>query len=247
MDYQKRIYEQYASVCRSSGGVFNEKEAMRYAAGFSRYFDGWLPPEKNANILDLACGSGRTLYFLKKKGYSNICGVDISEEQVALARQVTNNVTVGNVLEFLTGKQSKYDLIFAQDIVEHLTKNEVFDMLEACQNALAPGGRLILSSPNAESPMFGFRRYGDFTHEICITPSAVSHVLKIVGFDQVTFREIGPYSHGIVSGIRTVLWAILRWFLKLYNLIEIGHPGSGICTRDFLISAVKPSREGGDV
>ena len=244
MDYKKRIYKQYASSCKGDGEVFDEKAARRYVAAFSHYLQGWLPTQKDSTILDLACGSGRTLFLLKEKGYSNISGMDISAQQVALARQVTNDVTEGNVLGFLGKTKNKYNLIFAQDIIEHLAKNEVFDILDACHAALSPGGRLILSTPNAESPMCGTRRWGDFTHEIGFTPQALSQILDITGFQQVASREMGPYCHGVISGIRTILWKGLRRIVMFYNMVEIGHRGSGIYTRDFLISVIKPVKEG---
>jgi len=75
MDYRQRIYEKYASVCKARGAVFDENEAVRYAQRFSRRLDGWLPSQKDAEVLDLAYGSGRTLYLLKAAGYANILGV----------------------------------------------------------------------------------------------------------------------------------------------------------------------------
>ncbi len=242
MDYRSRIYDRYASVCKRSGRVFSQEEAGKYARALSRYTIGWLPKNKDAKILDLACGSGRTLYFLKSKGYYNISGVDISGEQVELARQVTDKVTRRDILEYLAGRTEEYDLILAQDIIEHLTKDEAFEMLEACHNALRPSGRLILSSPNAESPMFGYRRYGDITHEICFTPDTLGQLLEICNFEGICFREIGPYVHGFVSAVRTVLWACFRGLIMFYNLVEIGHSASGVYTRDFLISGTKPCR-----
>ena len=240
--YLKRIYDQYASVCKGNCEVFDTAGARRYTAAFSRYFRDWLPAQRDVKILDLACGSGRTLFLLKEMGYSSITGVDISAEQVTLARQVTSNVSQGDVLGFLDGSNAAYGLIIAQDIVEHLTKDELFDLLDACFAALAPGGRLILSSPNAESPMFAYRRYGDPTHEICFTPPALAHVLTIVGFGQISSREIGPHCHGGVSCARSILWWMLRRLVMFWNLVEIGNAGSGVYTRDFLISAVKPRK-----
>ena len=206
MDYRNRIYERYASICKRSGQTFSEKNAGEYARALSRYFDGWLPESKNAKIVDLACGSGRTLYFLKSQGYTNISGVDISGEQVELARQVIPNVAQKDIFEYLDGRVEEYDLILAQDIIEHLTKNEAFKMLDSCHNALKPSGRLILSSPNAESPMFGHRRYGDLTHNICFTPDTLGQLIELYEFEGICSREIGPYAHGFVSVVRTVLW-----------------------------------------
>lgn len=241
LNYRDRIYQRYASVCKEQGSVFDVAGARKYASAFSHYLNGWLPAHRNARILDLACGSGRTLFLLKQEGYTDISGVDISPEQVALASQVTPDVFQGNGLDFLADKPRRYELIIAQDIIEHLNKDELFAMLDACHNALTAEGRLILSTPNAESPMFGCRRYGDLTHESCFTASSLAHALAICGFEEVAAREICPYFHGCASGARVLLWWILRRLVMFYNMIEIGHAGSGICSRDFLMSAVKPS------
>ncbi len=242
LDYRTRIYEKYASVFKGDNVEFNTEAAERYGAAFSRYLVGWLPEKKDAAILDLACGSGRMLYLLKQKGYTNLAGVDLSAEQVALARQITDNVAEGDIFGFLAAGKNKYDLIFAQDIIEHVSKDDALNLLDACHAALVPGGRLILSTPNAESPACNFRRYGDFTHEICFTPPALGKIMELTGFEQVASREDGPYCHGVISGIRVLLWEVLRGAIMFYNLVEVGHTGSKICTRDFLISAIKPSK-----
>jgi|SaaInl7_200m_RNA_FD_contig_71_298498_length_1446_multi_6_in_0_out_0_2 SAM-dependent methyltransferase len=245
MNYRERIYERYSSVCKKTGSVFSETEARKYADVYSRRLDGWLPQQKDAKILDLGCGSGRMLFFLSKAGYSYVSGVDFSEEQVLLARQVTDNVAQGDFFEFIRGKIEEYDLILAQNIIEHLSKDGAFELLDSCLRALRPGGRLILSTPNAESPMFSSRRYGDFTHEICFTPPMLGQILEIVGFEGIALREMGPYCHGLISGIRRFLWSLIRRLIQLYNLVEVGHSASGVYTRDFLISGVKPPQHEG--
>lgn len=239
MGYRERIYAQYASVCKKTGSVFSETEANKYAALYSRRLAGWLPRQKDAKILDLGCGSGKMLFCLRKNGYSNVSGVDISSEQVELARQVNSNVTLGDVFEFIEGKAAEYDLILAQNIIEHLTKDSAFELLDSCFRALKPGGRLILSTPNADSPMFGSRRYGDFTHEICFTPAVLGQILELVGFEEIAAREMTSNIHGLVSGVRVILWAFLRRLIQFYNLVEIGHSASGVYTRDFLISGIR--------
>lgn len=41
----------------------------------------------NDNILDVACGAGRTTYGMYKLGYKNIVGIDFSKEMINSARQ----------------------------------------------------------------------------------------------------------------------------------------------------------------
>ena len=57
--------------------------------------------------------------------------MDISPDQVALSRQVTSNVTQGNVIEFLEANPGQFDLITGFDIVEHFYKDEALRFLDA--------------------------------------------------------------------------------------------------------------------
>lgn len=239
MEYRARVYERYASAIKGSAGQFDPLAAQRWAAAFRHYLRGWLPQDRSARIADLACGDGRLLYLLQKAGYTAVLGVDISPEQTALAKQVHDRVEQADVLEFLGDREGQFDMVFGLDIIEHLTKDEALRFLELAHRALAPGGRLVLSTPNAASPFGAARRYGDFTHEIAFSPASLAGVCRVVGFERFETRELGPYPHGGLSLARCVLWRILRLLLVFYNYVEIGIPGDGALTRDFLISAEK--------
>jgi 2-polyprenyl-3-methyl-5-hydroxy-6-metoxy-1,4-benzoquinol methylase len=93
-------------------------------------------------------------------------------------------------------RQDTFDLITGFDVIEHLHKPEVLRFLDAAFRALRPGGRLVLQTPNADSPWGTMHRYNDFTHEVCFNPNALSRLLKLAGFDQVEAREAGPVSFG---------------------------------------------------
>lgn len=53
---------------------------------------------KDAKILDIGCGGGRTTINLYKKGWNNIKGIDLSEKLIETAQK--------------TVKENKYDIIF---------------------------------------------------------------------------------------------------------------------------------------
>ena len=239
IDYRQRIYSKYASCFQDSKQTFDVTAANKWGTAYDSYLKGWLPSQKNANILEIACGSGRLLHFFKARKYTNITGVDISPEQILLAQQVTNMVVQGDAIEFLKAKNNEYDLIIGLDIIEHFTKNETFCFLDACFNALKPNGRIILQTCNADSPWGLMHRYGDFTHEVCFNPNSLGRILELVGFQHAESREARPVVHGFASAIRFMIWRSIRMFLKIWNLVETGSSGSGVFTRIFLISAHK--------
>lgn len=130
----------------------------------------------------MACGQGNLLHFLKKRDSNNISGVDVSPEQVALARQVVPTTYEANILEFLEAHAGEYDFIVGLDIVEHFSKDEVLRFMDGCRTALKPGGRLVLQTPSAESPWAAHLRYGDFTHEVSFQSNSTLGSYVYVGF-----------------------------------------------------------------
>jgi cyclopropane fatty-acyl-phospholipid synthase-like methyltransferase len=241
-DYRTRIYARYASNFQDTGTTFDVHAAWHWGKAYRYYLRNWLPANKESIILDVACGGGKLLYFYQRMGFKHISGVDISSEQVQLARQVTPAVTEASVLNFLESKSDTYDLISGLDIIEHFYKPEVLNFLDLCVRSLKTGGRLVLQVPNAESPWGASLRYGDFTHELGFTPNSLIGLLTLSGFTNIKVREVGPvpFGHSFLSTLRHLIWQTIRAVLKGWNLAETGNSGCTIITRVFLISGVKP-------
>jgi 2-polyprenyl-3-methyl-5-hydroxy-6-metoxy-1,4-benzoquinol methylase len=240
-NYRDRIYENYASNFQDLAPQFDIAASRTWGRAYRHYLRHWLPGSRDATILDVACGGGRLLHFLKEQGYRRLEGVDLSPEQVAIARQVIPDVVKGNAIEFLDHHANEFDLITGLDIVEHLCKAEVIQFLDAAFRALRKDGRLVLQTPNADSPWGTMHRYNDFTHEVCFNANALGRLLKLVGFNQVESREMGPvpFSHSLASTVRAGIWQCFRLVFKIWSVAELGSAGSGVFTRVFLISGVK--------
>ena len=179
------------------------------------------------------------LRHLADCGYRNLSGVDLSGEQVAISRQVIGDVEEADATAYLKAREGTFDLILALDLLEHMTREEGVQFLKACFGALRTGGRLVIQTPNPESPRAGGVVFGDVTHEQAIAPSALAGFLRFCGFEGIRMREAGPAPHGIVSACRWLLWQALRLGPMLANMIETGGPGSGICTRVYFATGLK--------
>ncbi|HOQ47995.1 MAG TPA: methyltransferase domain-containing protein [Bryobacteraceae bacterium] len=244
-DYRARIYERYASNFQSAPEVFDRLAARRWGRSYRYYLRGWLPSSRDARILDVACGGGKLLQFFIDAGYRDVHGIDLSSEQVMLARQVTPHVVQANALDFLADHPARFDLITGLDIIEHFRKEEILTFLDLCYAALKPGGRLVLQTPNAESPWSMHYRYGDLTHELAFNPNALTRLLSLVGFTATEARETGPvpWGYSTPSTLRWLAWQLIRAGLKLWNLAETGDAGSGVLTRVFLVCATRGTQE----
>lgn len=240
--YRARLYENYGAAMQSAPEQFDEAAASRWGKAYDWYLRAWLPASKDARIVDLACGYGRLLHFFCERGYRNIAGVDISPDQVRRARQVVPEVHEANVLDFLESHPRQFDLVTALDLIEHLDKDEALRFVAACFSALKPGGRLVLQTPNADSPFGMASRYNDLTHEICFNPNALARLLALHGFAAIEARELGPvpWGYSFASSARWCVWQAIRIGLKLWNLAETGATGR-VLTRNFVVGAVRPS------
>lgn len=241
MSYKDELYKAYVnSHIRHRKGVGSAADFRRRARAYQRIFGAHLPSDnKAAKIMDLGCGPGSIVWWLREGGYADVAGIDISQEQVDIARGLgLSSVVQGDIFEFLRIEGAEYDVLFARDVLEHLDKESAYHFVKLSLARLKPGGRLILQVPNAESPFFGRIRYGDFTHELAFTPSSVAQIGYAVGFDKIQVFPIRPVPIGVRSAIRRFFWFFVEAGLKW--LIRLESPGAGsVVTTNLLVVAVK--------
>jgi cyclopropane fatty-acyl-phospholipid synthase-like methyltransferase len=117
-----------------------------------------IPQDRNQVIVDLGCGSGAYLYFLRERGYTDLRGVDISTEQVDLAHKLGLMSVERNSIEAYAASLPNHsvDVILLMDVLEHMGRQEIFFLLDNVIRILKPGGRCLLHVPNAEG-LFGMR------------------------------------------------------------------------------------------
>jgi cyclopropane fatty-acyl-phospholipid synthase-like methyltransferase len=215
-EWRKRLFESYRSTMDEAS------ETGRNGARF-RSFLKTLPERRDASIVDLGCGSGDLISFVKQRGYTNVIGVDVSREQVQLAHDRGRyEVRLADINEFLRDREGQFDRVFLIDTLEHVAKPDILGLLDALHSALGSDGVAVIQVPNGEG-LFGMRvRYGDFTHETCFTPRSIRQVLLATGFRQVQTFEIRPVVHGVRSLLRRVAWEAFTLFPRLLMIVETG-------------------------
>ncbi|MCI5208315.1 MAG: class I SAM-dependent methyltransferase, partial [Candidatus Electrothrix sp. ATG2] len=138
--------------------------ARKYKWNYQRFFSS-LP--KNVRILDVGCGLGQFLFYLRKEGFQHLTGIDISQSQVDLALQMQPKVDfrrIEDTCRFLNQRQGRYDVITLNDVTEHLELEDNILLLKAIHNALNQGGKIIIKTVNAAFPLGSSTRYADLTH-----------------------------------------------------------------------------------
>lgn len=199
-------YSHYTSTS-SLAGVDEAATVAWSCAYFSANFSKLLPPSKRANILDIGCGYGKNLKALAKMGYERSFGIDISEEQIFYAKNKLGlqNVELADALIWLAGRKQQFDVVLVLDVLEHLPLDCLLLLGEHIYAALKPGGTIIVQVPNGMSPLNPFT-YGDLTHMRAFTPQSLQQLFLITGFTPGEYYEARGPVHGVLSGIKCIVW-----------------------------------------
>ena len=111
-----------------------------YRYGFASRF------VKGKRVLDVACGEGYGAAALQRAGAAHVIGVDLSETVCIHAREKYGlDARSGSGEEIPIGDGS-VDVVVSFETIEHVP--DPLRFLDECVRVLAPGGRLIISTPN---------------------------------------------------------------------------------------------------
>lgn len=238
MENNLDVYKNYTSTIMLANQ--DEDALTRWSIGYFRaLLAPHLPQDRGARILEIGCGYGRNIIALQKLGYTNVRGIDISEEQIEYAAQRLGlaNVAVEDAISGLAGQVKVYDVILLLDVLEHLELDYSVKLLKLIKSALRPRGVLLIQVPNALAPLSP-NRYGDVTHLRAYTPSSMAQHLRMGGFIEIAHFELPPYIHGIASLIRRGLWAsVVKPLIGVFMLIANSNRMGGIYTTNLLTVA----------
>jgi SAM-dependent methyltransferase len=169
---------------------------------YARRLGRFLPRRLDATCLDLPCGYGNFLYFLRAAGYVNSVGYDRDPEQVRLAQLLGLPARNGDAFDVLSGGGDGWDCISSIDFLEHLTRDDALAFLGLCRRRLAPGGVLIVRTPSADGPFGAHDRYADLTHQWAMTATVLRTVLQMSGFESIAILDERPQPYNAVNLVR---------------------------------------------
>ncbi len=223
------VYSMYLEYLKSTNRVNLSKLRKSYDAIYFWMKDHLkkdLPKKMDSRILVIACGIGHEVYALSRMGYKNVLGIDISEEQLEVARNNGLNCIKADVFEYLKNNNEKFDVIVAFSLIEHFKINKAFELLKLCYNNLYNDGILILKTPNLNNPLALKWIYGDITHEVAFNDTSLTQLLIAAGFEKIKFKNVKSFGKfddkftkrvlkTFMAGIVNLTWNIIKLFYWL--------------------------------
>lgn len=158
-------------------------------------------PLAGRSAVDVGCGAGLLTEPLARMG-ARATGVDAAPENIGAAR--THAAASGLDIEYLAGEFAtvaagrRFDLVASMEVIEHVTDPAAF--IADLAAALAPGGLMILSTPN-RTPLsrlamitvgegLGMIPRGTHDHDKFITPDELTDLLDAAGLEVVARRGL---------------------------------------------------------
>lgn len=149
--------------------------------------------DRAEKVLDLGCAQMPNPYLSNE----HVIGLDMVDSEMP---ENYSEFVIGNASELPKPfDNGKFDGIVAGELIEHLERP--VDFLRRCRETLRPGGDLILSTPNPNSPWERLltitlsRRWMYSSEHVCLYPQRwLIRLLERAGFEDVRL-----YSGGIQS------------------------------------------------
>lgn len=157
-------------------------------------------PLAGKRALDVGCGAGLLCEPLARLGAA-VTGIDAAAENIAAASAhaagagLTIDYRCGDIAELgLSG----FDLVTSMEVIEHVADKQAF--LRALASALAPGGLMVLSTPNRTvksrwlmveaAERIGMVPRGTHNWEDFVTPEELASLLASAGLEMGVPRGI---------------------------------------------------------
>lgn len=147
-----------------------------------------LPWHGKGRLLDFGCGGGSYLLRMHRQGWQ-VTGLDMSAKTVQRIRDELGLHALVGTLPHPQLQPESFDVITMWQSLEHV--HEPMEVLREAHRLLAPGGKLIVATPNIDS--LPFRWFGNAWHGLDLprhlthfTPRTMTQMLLRAGF------RVGP-------------------------------------------------------
>lgn len=205
----------------------NYQKNIKKSSQFFKYnYLKHLSNDRTAPILDIGAGLGEFVAFCVSEGYINVEGIELSNDNVEFCKEHDLPIKHADAHEFLPSSDKLYQTIVMNDVIEHLTKPQMWDILALIESKLMPGGKVIIKTFNMANPIMGLNgRYLDITHETGWTEQSMTQVLEASGFKDIAVypSNLYVYYNNPLNYVAAAIEKCISCFLWLYFRMNARH------------------------
>ncbi|MFX0137914.1 MAG: class I SAM-dependent methyltransferase [Candidatus Hodarchaeota archaeon] len=228
---KEEIKEKYLTSIFLKRNPITKKHFDLNAKNYFLNYGPYIPKQRDIKILDIGCGMGHFLYALTINGYHNFIGIDISSQMINFIKNFNNpdlnyvfkliskKVEKADVFDFLDKFEGKFDLIVANDVIEHIEKRKILDFFKLVRNNLKDNGIFIAKTANMTNLVSNMLFYDDFTHEYGFTNLSLTQVYLLGGFKNVRVKQFIAKKQRLISKVLRKI--TLKFISELFGVKEI--------------------------
>ena len=158
---------------RRFAGKANERNAI-WKVLCRDFFQQYVPGD--SRVLDLGCGSCEFINHIKAKERT---GVDVTADaEKASSKDI--QLIKSSVTDLTAIADDSKDVVFASNLFEHLTHEEIQESLQEVRRVLMPSGRFMILQPSIRWLPRDFWMF--FDHITPIDDRALVEALEVAGF-----------------------------------------------------------------
>jgi|GEM_PF-5068982 len=120
---------------------------------------------KNKKVVDFGCGEGEIVSL----DPVNFTGVDVNTSAVSRLKEKGLHI-VESSIENVPVPDASFDVVLCNNIIEHLTVDQAYNMLKEAQRILKPQGEIIIITPTPRTV------WNTFGH---VKPYTVGSIMKL--------------------------------------------------------------------
>ncbi|HEX6013113.1 MAG TPA: class I SAM-dependent methyltransferase [Geminicoccaceae bacterium] len=111
-----------------------------------------LPADRSSRVLVISCGPGYLVKALIEAGYSRVQGIDSDASKVRHASRRGLPCATAEAFPYLEAASAEFDVIVAEQELNHLTNSESVEFLRLCRAKLRPGAASSSTPSTAPTP-----------------------------------------------------------------------------------------------
>ena len=172
--------------------------------------------QKSGILLDVGCGNGGFLAFMKQRGW-DVYGLDTASAGVSVAKQLLGDRVLLTTLQEASYPSNHFDVVSLFEVLEHVP--DPFSELKEINRILKPGGFLCLSVPNfASLERVLFRKWWNGLdaprHLFQFAPPTLSKLMKGADFSIVELKSVNASQIQVNRTRIDYCQESLRFFLR---------------------------------